>query len=268
MRLLYFALALVLTLSLSFAPARPLAQVRESGTLLIGTEGAFPPFNNLLPDGRIVGFDVEIGQAIANVLGLDSEVVTLSFPEGLLNGLAQGEIDVAIAAFGYTDERAQVATYTKSYAVDPVVIVTRSDDADLAGIESIQDVVDRGGTFGVQQGTTFITNLLEPAGVTDFLAFATDPEATAALIAGQTDAWITNGSVASNAVAANPTLQIASVLGGEALFILTAKPDLDLASAVDLALEVLIADGRYSEISVATLGADITDQVRELRASQ
>ncbi|WP_255246712.1 transporter substrate-binding domain-containing protein, partial [Burkholderia pseudomallei] len=53
-----------------------LDEVKQRGTLRIGLEGTFPPFNSKNPQGELVGFDVDIAKAIAAKLGVKPEFVT------------------------------------------------------------------------------------------------------------------------------------------------------------------------------------------------
>ena len=63
-----------------------LAQIQQRGTLRVGLDASFPPFENIAADGQIVGLDVDIAQAIATDLGVEPELVNIGF-DGLYDAL-------------------------------------------------------------------------------------------------------------------------------------------------------------------------------------
>ena len=68
-------------IGVSFTAATAHAQdlldtVKARGTLKIGLEGTFPPFNSKAPNGELVGFDVDIAKAVSAKLGVKPEFVT------------------------------------------------------------------------------------------------------------------------------------------------------------------------------------------------
>ena len=83
------ALVALTTLALlaSSAQARTWDAIKQSGTIKIATEGAFPPFN-FFKGKTLTGFEVDLGTAIGKGLGLKVEWVTQPF-DNLLIGLNQ-----------------------------------------------------------------------------------------------------------------------------------------------------------------------------------
>src|ERR1700712_5810521 len=69
-----------------------LDSVKARGTLRIGLEGTFPPFNSKNPQGELVGFDVDIARAVATKLGVKAEFVTTEW-SGIIAGLQAGKFD-------------------------------------------------------------------------------------------------------------------------------------------------------------------------------
>ncbi|EIF65008.1 amino acid ABC transporter, periplasmic amino acid-binding protein, partial [Burkholderia pseudomallei 1258a] len=76
-----------------------LDEVKQRGTLRIGLEGTFPPFNSKNPQGELVGFDVDIAKAIAAKLGVKPEFVTTEW-SGIIAGLQAGKFDVIVNQVG------------------------------------------------------------------------------------------------------------------------------------------------------------------------
>ena len=65
-----WVLLLVLALGAALAQVRSFEEIKRSGEIRIGTEGAFPPFNYFDERNQLTGFEVDLGNAIAERLGL------------------------------------------------------------------------------------------------------------------------------------------------------------------------------------------------------
>lgn len=133
-----------------------------------------------------------------------------------------------------------------------------SFDALLAGLKQDRwDLVIAG--HAVQTGTTFLDEAKKVEGVKEVKNFPQDTDARSALMAGRTDAWVTDPSVARAAVQAQPG---AGLHIGEMLFIernaaAVAKGNNSMAEAFNRALSDLQADGTYAALSQKYFGADI-----------
>ena len=112
MKALAFALSFGLSIGLtSVASADELADIKQRGTLICGTLGAFEPFSFQDPNTReTVGYEVELCPAIAKQLHVKLELKLLAV-EARIPELTQGRVDVISAALGYLDERAQQVDY-------------------------------------------------------------------------------------------------------------------------------------------------------------
>lgn len=106
----------------------------EAAFLRVGTDADFQPYEYYQAEsGTYTGFDVELIEALARLMGCDGvEFVTAPFDE-LLQGLDENRYDAAIAAFIVTAERRREADFTAPYAEDRTVSVMTDESAATAG---------------------------------------------------------------------------------------------------------------------------------------
>ena len=119
------------------------------GTLTIGTEGAYPPFNFIDSAGNISGFDVEIGQALCAKMEVTCNVVAQDW-DGIIPGLLAKKYDFIIASMFITEERKQQVNFTDPYYLAAMTVVAPKDTAIT---DYTADGLD-GKVVGVQGGTT------------------------------------------------------------------------------------------------------------------
>ena len=91
------------------------AEIRERGELIIGTNAPYPPLEFFEEDNKtLVGFDIDIGDAIGKVLGLDVTWKNTSF-DSIIPGLKAGRYDIGIAGFSAERERLEVVDFVGYY---------------------------------------------------------------------------------------------------------------------------------------------------------
>jgi len=113
-----------------------LARIKESGQLTIALEGDWQPFS--YHDGdELVGYDVEVGKEIANILGVKANIIEGSW-DGLFAGLSSGQYDVVINGVDITEERQETFTFSEPYAYDHTVLVVKSDNNDITSFEDLK----------------------------------------------------------------------------------------------------------------------------------
>jgi polar amino acid transport system substrate-binding protein len=88
---------------LSLAMARPLSSIEQSGTIIFANSRDYPPFYSV-ENGRLVGFEIDFGQALAGKLGLKAEWRNVGF-DSLFVKLGENKIDVALASHTITATR-------------------------------------------------------------------------------------------------------------------------------------------------------------------
>lgn len=123
----------------------------EKGTLIMGTNAAFPPFEFVTTNGLVGefdGIDVAIAKKIADENGLELKISDQEF-DGLISAVTTGKIDMAVAGMTASEERKQSVDFSDTYFVASQVIVAPEG----SDIKSAQDLLS-GKKVGVVLGYT------------------------------------------------------------------------------------------------------------------
>ncbi|TIL79413.1 MAG: transporter substrate-binding domain-containing protein, partial [Mesorhizobium sp.] len=107
------------------------AQAQEK--LKIATEGAYPPFNTITADGKLVGFDIDITNALCAQMKVECELVTQDW-DGMIPALQAKKFDAIIASMSITEERKKQVSFTNKYYTTPLSLVALKD-SDIASTE-------------------------------------------------------------------------------------------------------------------------------------
>ena len=224
-----------------------------AGTLTVATEGTYRPFSYHDETGELVGFDVEIAEAVAEKLGLE-----VSFQEtqwdAIFAGLDAGRFDVIGNQVSINPEREEKYLFSEPYTVSPGVIVVNADD------ESISSFDDLAGKTTAQSLTSNWYTLAEESGAT-VEAVEGWAQAVALLEQGRVDATI-NDSLTfldyANTEDASG-LKVAAETDDPSLSAFAFTQDKGaLVAAIDEALAELRDEGVLAEISEKYFGEDVT----------
>ncbi len=107
-----------------------LQQIREKGEIVIAMEGMWEPWTYHDETDRLVGFDTEIGEKIAEKLGVKATFVEGEW-ESLFAGLSSGRYDIIINGVEITEERAKKYDFTDPYAYIRTALIVRSDETEI-----------------------------------------------------------------------------------------------------------------------------------------
>jgi polar amino acid transport system substrate-binding protein len=119
--------------------------------LIAGLSADYPPFE-LIKDGAIVGFDVDLANKIAKKLGYKVQIKDMKFAS-LVSALQTGRIDFAISSMNATEERRKNVDFSIEYYTPKYAMIHKKDKP----IASVNDL--NGKIIGVQNGTTMETFL-------------------------------------------------------------------------------------------------------------
>lgn len=124
-----------------------LTRIQENGKLVVATDAVWPPFEYMEGENA-VGVDIDIAQDIADSLGVDLEILNVSF-DSISMYLENGEADLALAAITITDERKEAMEFSDPYTEACQYIIVKDDNDDVKTIEDLA-----GYAIGVHLGTT------------------------------------------------------------------------------------------------------------------
>jgi polar amino acid transport system substrate-binding protein len=236
----------------SFLLSAGLASADDFGTLKIGTEGAYPPFNYVDTDGSVKGFDVEIGLALCEKIGAKCEVVTQDW-DGIIPALLAKKYDMIIASMFITEERQKVVDFTKPYYKAAMTHVVPKDSP----LTEFSDKALAGKTIGAQGGTTQAEYIEKVYPSATIKSYPTQDEANLDLAAGRLDLqvgdflpmydWVHKDAGACCKLAGEPITDPTFV--GEGVGIAVRKEDAKLRAALDKAIDEVVADGTYKKIN-------------------
>ncbi|EYR63502.1 polar amino acid ABC transporter substrate-binding protein [Actinotalea ferrariae CF5-4] len=243
------------------APATPGAEgdtswsdVQEAGVLVVGTEGTYRPFSfHEDGSGDLVGYDVEVIEAVAEELGVDIEFEETQW-DAIFAGLEAGRFDVVANQVSITPEREEAYTFTEPYTVSNGVIVVRADD------DSIDSFASLDGKVTAQSLTSNWHALAEESGA-QIEAVEGWAQAVALVEQERVDATINDEltflDYAQTADASGLKVAAETEEQSFSAFALADGSDA-LARAIDEALATLAEDGTLAEISVKYFGADVS----------
>lgn len=256
-RFLLGTLSLLLGSSL-FTPvfaADLLDEVKANGTLKVGLEGTYPPFNYQDASGQLTGFEVDFANALAKELGVKAEFQPTKW-DGILAALESKRLDVVINQVTISEERKQKYDFSTPYTVSGIQALTRKADAD-----SIKIPADLAGKkVGVGLGTNYEQWLKENVPQADIRTYDDDPTKFQDLNVGRIDVILVDRLAAFEMVEkTGDRLAVAGdAFSRQESGIALRKGNPQLLAAIDAAIAKLRADGTLKQLSEKWFGADVT----------
>ena len=233
---------------------------QEMKKIKIGTEGAYPPFNNLEADGSLVGFDVDIAKALCEEMKADCEFVTQDW-DGMIPALIAGKFDAIIASMSITEERMKVIDFTNKYYNTPPAIAVPKDSK-IAGVTA-QDL--SGIRLGAQSSTTHSNYAEEKFPDADLQLYPTPDEYKLDLANGRIDAAIDDVVVLSEWLDTDDgaccrivgVLTPDLVINGPGAGIGIRKGEDELKEMFNKAIDAIRANGVYEQINNKYFAFDV-----------
>lgn len=221
------------------------AKLVNAGTLTVGTSPDYPPFENL-EDGQVVGFEVDLVNAIAEKLGLAVEYKSMNFDSIIAAVEAGTQIDLGMSGFSITPERAKEIDFTTSFYTDDLGIATLKD-----GQFTTADSLDAAGVkIAVQSGTTGESSMKENYPNAEVVSYTSSNDIFAALSAGKVDAACTNISVVGAMLNGSYTdcALVKKIPSGEDYGLVVSKANPVLLEEINAAIDELTEDGTLDSL--------------------
>jgi len=100
----------------------------------IGTEGAYPPWNDTDASGALVGFEIDLANELCAILKHECEIVPQDW-DGMIPALLMRKFDVIMAGMSITAERQKTITFTQGYATEPATLAVMKGSS-LEGMDT------------------------------------------------------------------------------------------------------------------------------------
>ena len=250
-KLKHLTTALVAVIALALAAGS--VDAKEWKKVRIGTEGAYPPFNEIDSAGNLVGFDIDITNALCAEMKVECTIVAQDW-DGIIPGLLAKKYDAIIASMTILPERMKVVDFTDKYYKTSAHFVKRKD----SGVVDISRQGLKGLTLGAQKATTS-SNYLEDVykGHAKLKFYDTQPQANLDLKAGRLDAvhadtlpmldWLASAD-GKCCELVGPELTDPNWFG-YGTGIAVRKEDDDLREMINKAIAAIRKDGTYQKIN-------------------
>ncbi len=227
-------------------PSTLLEQIKAKGKLVVGTEAQYAPYEFKDLDANFVGCDMWLAQQIADSLGVELEIVDMSFA-GIIPAVQSGQVDLGIAAFTNTPERAEEIDFSNLYETSAQLLIVKTGNADTYSTKEAL----AGQKVGAQKGT--IQSQLIQSALPDSELFELEKYPALALEVqnGNIAGLVVDQAVGESLVAnSNGELEVSNFefSAEEASFgksVVIAKGNEDLVAAVNEVIDKVVSDGSY-----------------------
>lgn len=229
------------------------ATVASSADVLkIGVEGAYPPFSKVNDAGEVIGFDIDIANALCAELKRECKLVQVDW-DGLIPSLMSRKIDAIIASMNATEERKKSVDFTDKYYQIPAKFVRKKGNS----IELTKEGM-KGKVVALQRATIFENYVKGEFPDVEIKSYNTNDEALLDLKAGRADAVIAESLALVDGLLKveggddyelfGPDLTDEKYFGTGAA-IAVRKGDAELQKQFNAAIQAILSSGKYKEIN-------------------
>ncbi|MGW8313113.1 MAG: transporter substrate-binding domain-containing protein [Desulfuromonadales bacterium] len=184
--LIVFLLSLCVLLP-GVALADTLDDIVARGTLRVGMEPGYMPFEMTNKKGEIIGFDVDMAKRMAKAMGVKLELVSTAW-DGIIPALITKKFDIIMSGMTLTQERNLKISFASPYIViGQSVLIDKKLSGDVKSYKDLNDkkykVASKLGTTGEQATKRMIPNAT-------YISFETEQEGVMDLLNGKVDAFV------------------------------------------------------------------------------
>ena len=231
-----------------------LAQIKERGKIIIAMEGAWQPWTYHDADGKLTGFDVEVGSLVAEGLGVEAEFMETAW-DGILAGVDSGRFDIALNGVGFTEKRQEAYDFSDIYVYSQMVMVVRDDNEDIRTLADL-----KGRKTANSPNSTYATVAQNNGAEVTYVD--TLGETMELLTQGRVDATLNDKDSVESYLQEHPEakIKIALTVAGEPVAIPLKKgAETDtLEAELNRILSEARKDGRLAALSEKYFGVDLT----------
>jgi polar amino acid transport system substrate-binding protein len=223
-------------------------KIKTAGKLVIGVNTPYTP-NEFKQNGKVVGFDVDLLDAVAKVLGLTTSYQEAEFDK-IIPAITAGTFDMGMSSFTDNKEREKTVdfvTYFSAGILWAAPVGKNVDPNNACGLNVAVQTTTVEDTDEIPAKSKACTDAGKPA--IKKLQFASQDDATNAVVLGQADAMSADSPITSYAVKQNKDkIQIVGDISDSAPYGWPVAKGSALAPALQKALQKLIDNGAYDEI--------------------
>ena len=229
-------------------PATLLEQIKAKGKVVVGTEAQYAPYEFKDLDANFAGCDMWLAQQIADSLGVELEVVDMAF-DGIIPAVQSGQVDLGIAAFTNTPERAEEIDFSDLYETSAQLLIVKAGNADTYSTK--ESLV--GLKVGAQKGTIQSQLIQSALPESELFELEKYPSLALEVQNGNIAGLVVDQAVGEALVASsNGALEVSNFTftAEEASFgksVVIAKGNEDLVAVVNEVINKVTADGSYQK---------------------
>jgi len=213
----------------------------------IATEGAYAPFNMVNSEGQLVGFDVDIANALCAEMKADCEIVAQDW-DGIIPGLRAKKYDAIIASMSITKERLRVVDFSEKYYSNVLAFVGPKGKDMSTSKEGL-----KGLTIGAQRATIAGQTLEDTYGnVVNVKLYDTQDNAYLDMASGRLDGLLSDKFPAYDWLRSEDGQKFEfkgqDIDINDKIGIAVRKGD-KLKAKLDKAIKAIVDNGKYAEIN-------------------
>ena len=215
-------------------------------TLLYATNPEYPPFESMDDNNQVIGYDVDLINAIGEKIGIEFQAEPMAF-DAVVSSVQTNPNMIGLSGISITDERKLSVNFSDGYIDAGLVVVMKAD----AGFKTMDDL--KGKLIGVQQGTTSDFKAEEITGQENVMRYATFIDAMLSLQGNKVDAVIVDAPVGQAILASlsDASLAITDIDLGTADWygIAVNKSNTELLEKINQALKELKEEGVLDQLA-------------------
>jgi len=231
-----------------------LTKVEKEGTLLVGTEGTYPPFTFHDESGELTGFDVEIAKEVAKRLGVKAEFKETQW-DAMFAGLDAKRFDMIANQVGIKPEREEKYAFSNPYITSTGVLIAHEDNTEIKGFEDLK------GKKAAQSMTSNYATMAKENGA-EIVGVEGFNQAIELIMSKRADVTINDNLSFLDFKKAKPDAKVKIVAESKDASksgLMFRKDSETLVEAVNGALADMISDGTYDKISKKWFGENVLE---------